>query len=473
MKFVSKVNLLSALYLFCIDNSHAQFGNLLQQFQKAMPQNQQSGSTLPGSLGAPQQGGLKKGVLMPSDQWCKEQSGALGNLKPNTSLIASEFKIAELDSLQDDFLLALRKTNISKTFPNARFFQSSFETKKVRAIYDTFLAFPEPDTLAALIQISRSNDQQERGDALMALVFLHLQAPNLSISASRWTELYQAALKNEHWTATVFRARLSTYGEFNNPKNIGAALGYLVQAGSLPSKYKQGDGARLEFDNQNFQLIHTLTAKDIFNNEPNMPYRQQWEGPARMGMQIEEAQKAYAARLPEMRVGKMFIAASKLNDESIQIGNEIIKTTQGGNQLQGQIASLQSLKSSSIGEKPVVEDSSPELNAMQLKMISRTKSFEPKQKEMLIAAQEKRLAAQGIVAQSYGEIFQIMMQSMGGDMTRMAAPLPVLAQANNALIQSCMISSKWEQAMRAKDIPKADIKKVESVAGDINSQYKD
>lgn len=448
--------------------AQAQFGNLMQQLQKLQPPSQQTGA-------APTMGGgkntAKGGGLMPSDQWCRQQVGALGNLKIDTGLIASEFKIQELEALQDEFMKAFRNDRINKTFPNARFFQASFETKKVRAIYDTFLAFPEPETLAALIQISRGSDQQERADALMALTFLHLQAPELSVNKDRWWANFQAALGTEHFTALVFRARIAAYGEYG-PKNLGQALGDLVSAGNLRSKYSQGDGVRKEFDSQNYQLIHTATAKDIFFNEPNMPYRQQWEGPAKTGMQIEQAQQAYARQLPNTRIGKMYAQASQINAESIKIGNDIIKSTQGGNQLMGQLESLESLKSNTKGEKPVFEDVSPEIQAAQIKMISKTTTLDERQKQMLVQAQEKRLAAQGIISQSYGELLQTLMSGFG-DMVKMAAPLPALTQANNALIQSCIISSKWDQAMRAKDVPKADIKKAEASVSDLSSKYKD
>jgi hypothetical protein len=91
---------------------------------------------------------------------------------------------------------------------------------------------------------------------------------------------------------------------------------------------------------------------------------------------------------------------------------------------------------------------------------------------MLVQAQEKRLVAQGIIAQSYGELLQTLTAGFG-DMVKMAAPLPALTQANNALIQSCIISAKWEQAMRAKDMAKVDVKKAESAVTDLSSKYKD
>lgn len=448
--------------------AQAQFGNLMQQLQKIQPPNQQQ----PGA--APSTGGGRsaaKGGTTSSDQWCRQHIGTLGKMKIDTGVIASEFKVVELEALQDEFTKAFRNDQINKTFPNARFFQASFETKKVRAIYDTFLAFPEPETLAALIQISRASDQQERADALMALTFLHKQAPELSINSNRWWETYQAAVGTEHFTALVFRARMAAYGEYG-PKKLAEALADLVSAGGLRNKYSQGDGSRKEFDSQNYQLIHTATAKDIFFNEPNMPYRQQWEGPAKMGLQFEQAQQAYARQLPNTRIGKLYAQASLINAESIQIGNEIIKTTQGGNQLAGQLASLESLKSNNKGEKPVFEDVSPEIQAAQIKMISKTGTLDERQKQMLVQAQEKRLAAQGLIAQSYGELVQSLMSGMG-DMVKVAAPMKAVTQANNALIQSCIISSKWDQAMRAKDVAKVDMKKVEANVGQDLNKYKD
>jgi hypothetical protein len=138
----------------------------------------------------------------------------------------------------------------------------------------------------------------------------------------------------------------------------------------------------------------------------------------------------------------------------------------------GQLESLESLESNSKGEKPVFEDVSPEIQAAQIKMISKTTTLDERQKQMLVQAQEKRLAAQGIISQSYGELLQTLMSGFG-DMVKMAAPLPALTQANNALIQSCIISSKWDQAMRAKDVAKVDMKKVEANVGQDLNKYKD
>lgn len=451
--------------------AHAQFGALMQQLQAikapagVTPQRDAS------AVSGPQDRSGRKGGLMPSDQWCAEQAGVLGNLKPDTSVITSEFKVTDLESLQDLFLVAFNRTGISKTFPNVRFFQAAFETKKVRAIYDTFLAFPEPATLAVLIQLTQAQDPQERGDALMALAFLHLQAPDLSVRPSRWQELHQTALQSPHYTAQVFRARVAAYGEYGR-KDLGVALGDLVSAGQLKSEYQSSEYGK-EFDTQNYELVHTATAKDIYNNEPSMPFRQQWAGPAKTAMQIEAAQQAYAAHLPKTRLGKMYAEATRFNNESINIGNELIKSTQGGNQFAGQLASLNSLKSTAQGDKQVFGDISPDIQTAQLRMLTNAGTLDEQQKKMLAQAQEKRLAAQGLISQTYSELLNTLFSSFSGDMVKMAAPLPALQQANNALIQSCLISSKWEQAMRAKDVPTADKSKVVATLAETADKYKD
>jgi len=453
-------------------SANAQFDNLLKDLANIKLPAKPAGNAAPNITPTPVGTPGKSGGLMPSDQWCRQQVGSIEGIKISNDIIKTEFKISDLDGLQDVFLKGMSKGKINKTFPSAKFFQASFETKKVRAIYDTFLAFPEPETLAALIQISRSTEEQERGDALMALAFLHLQVPEASVSPVRWSELHQAALKNDHYTAIVFRARVNAYGELG-VKNIGSSLADLVGAGNLKSSYSKPRGEKKEFDIQNYGLVHTATAKDIFLNEPNMPYRQQWEGPAQMGLQIEAAQKSFAERLPTTRVGKMFAEAAKYNAESIAIGDDIIKATQGGNQLEGQLLSIKSLKASAQGEKPVFEDISPEVQAAQIKMFAKVGTLDDTQKKMLATAQEKRLVAQNIISQSYGDLMQVMTANLGGDLVQMAAPLPALSAANNSLIQSCLISAKWDQAMRAKDVPKPDIKKVESTTKDLNGKYKD
>ena len=76
--------------------AQAQFGNLMQQLQKLQPPGQQAPGGMP-SLGAGKS--PAKGGLTPSDQWCSQQVGALGRMKIDTAVIASEFKVSELEAL--------------------------------------------------------------------------------------------------------------------------------------------------------------------------------------------------------------------------------------------------------------------------------------------------------------------------------------------------------------------------------------
>lgn len=468
-KAIATITVMLAAFVY--SSSYAQGSNFFSTLQNALQKANPGASGAPGkTAGGPSSG---KGGSVTADQWCKEQTGALGSIKADTQIIASEFNVTDLESLQDVFLKAFHRSHISKTFPDARFFQSSFETKKVRAIYDNFLAFPEPDTLAALIQLSRSSDPQERGDGLMALVFLNLQAPELSINKNHWNELYQSAYKISHYTATVFRARLAAYGEAGS-KNLNSALGELVSAGRILSEYRNGGNGK-EFDIQNYELVKNATTKDIYFNEPNMPNRKMWEGPANMGMKIEAAQKAYADKFPTTRLGKIYKEADRINGESIDIGNKIIQKSQGGNQLSGQLAGLDSLKGSKSGDKQTFVDINPEAQAAQLRMIAKVGTFDDEQKRMMTQAQEKRYTAQGMISQSYSDLMREMMSFIGGDFVKMATPLEALKQANETLIQSCMITAKWDQAMRARDVPPADKNKAAVVATSFTTtgKYKD
>jgi len=106
-------------------------------------------------------------------------------------------------------------------------------------------------------------------------------------------------------------------------------------------------------------------------------------------------------------------------------------------------------------------------------VIGKLGTLDDQQKQMLAQAHERRLVAQGVISQSYGELLQMLTANLGGDMVKMATPLPALAQANNALIQSCIIAAKWEQAMRAKDVAKPDAKKTEASVANLSSKYKD
>lgn len=409
---------------------------------------------------------------MTSERWCQQQTGALGKLKVDTSVIAAEFKVSDLDTLQDVFRDAFRKSALSRTFPGVGFFRNSFETARIRALYDVFLAFPEPDILAAIIQLSRSNDDQEKGDALMALVFLHLQAPNLSVSGHRWREVFAVAEASDHFTMLAFRGRLYAFGEFR-AKDLRLALADLRKAASLPLEYKQSEG-RKDFDTQNYETLPGLTAREIYQAEPNAPFRNQWQGALDLARQAEDAQNLFSQQIPSMRIGKLYADANRLNQEAVNLGDSIIVKSQGGNQLAGQLAGLKSLRSSAPGDRPVFEDISPDLQVEQLKMFAKLESIDSDQKALLVQAQEKRLLAQGVLAQSYGEIAELMLSHIRSmNIMGAVAARPVLTQVNNSLIQSCSISAKWEQAMRVRDVPVPNRKKTESDVVDLQSKYKD
>jgi hypothetical protein len=455
----------SAACVFIGVPAHAQFGDLLKKLNIQVPTQPQVAPALgmPAVPGVPAEG--QTAGINPSDQWCAQASGALGNLKVDTSLIASEFKVKELISLQDDFLDAFQRKQTSKTFPSAHFFSASFETKRVRAIYDTFLAFPEPDTLAALIQISHSKDDQDRIDGLMALVYLHLQAPALSVSPDRWKELYKQALKATHYTSLMFKGRIAAYGELG-PKDLTLAVSALNQANSLKTEYSEMPRNKREFDTQNYEIQLSSAMRDIQKDPSLSPNLRRPDSP--IGDQIAAAQEKFEKEFPRMRVGKLSAEAQKYNDQAEKLGNKIIVTSQGENQFEGGKASYKSL-SADGGATYVSVDAAH--NTRLLKAFGEQTTFSDAQKTLLKQAQEQRLAAQGLISQAHREIGQIMSSAMSGGFVQMTAPLPALRAVNNALISSCVITAKWEQAMRSKDI-KADRKVAETAVVDANDMYK-
>ena len=469
------------LVILCASPAHAQFGNFMQQIQQMQRQQgapaggQAAAGGLPGFPGAGGQGGgqAQRGRTAAPDQWCAEQAATLRGMKIDTGVIASEFNIPNLESLQDEFHKAFQRESVSRTFPHAKFFKASFETKRVRAVYDSFLAFPEPDTLAALIQLTRTNDRQEAGDASMALAFLHLQAPHLSANPNKAREWIQRMWGQQHYTAQVFRARVGAFGELG-PKNLNDALGALQTAGSLEQQYRRsGDGGmRMEFDPQNYGTVLNATVRELLQAEPNLPNRKTWEGQGQLSAQIEAAQRAYAQRFPRTALGKTYQEIGAVNYRAIDMGNQLIARSQGGNQLAGQLASVESLKSSQQGERQTFVYMHPEAQANQLRMFSKVGQLDPEQRQLAAQAQELRLSAQGMLNTAFQQLVAETTSSFG-DLVRMAAPLEAYRTAYDGLIQSCVITTKWGQALRARDVPPVDKVKVAADVGRKTSSYKD
>jgi hypothetical protein len=188
--------------------------------------------------------------------------------------------------------------------------------------------------------------------------------------------------------------------------------------------------------------------------------------------QIEDAQAMYARHFPNTRIGKMAKEINKINQETMNYGTELIRRSQGGNQLVGQLASLESLKSRTDGDKPVFVASNPELESATIKMMSMVGTLDAEQKKLLTAAQEKRYTAQGLTYQAQLEVFNQIMQGFSrGGLAGATAPIEAVKQFDTAMVQSCALTAKWEQAMRAKDVPPVDMKKPASEVGMLSSKY--
>ena len=142
------------------------------------------------------------------------------------------------------------------------------------------------------------------------------------------------------------------------------------------------------------------------------------------------------------------------------------------NQFVGQKESYVKL---TANDKSTVVSVDPQHNARLLKAFSEQETFSDEQKKMLVQAQERRLAAQGLLSQAQVEMSQDLMNAMQsgqGGFMQMIAMVPIMTQVSNGVISSCLISAKWEQAMRVKNMPRTNVKAVEgTVSADANSAY--
>jgi hypothetical protein len=244
-------------------------------------------------------------------------------------------------------------------------------------------------------------------------------------------------------------------------------MGELRSADELKNNYSEGRVKR-EFDYQNYGVANTFAMMDI-QRDPALPANLRLIDYQKNSDQILQAQTSYFNNLPKTRVGKLTIAAAKYNAESLKIGDNIIGASRKENQFVGQKENYEKL---AANEKYTVVSVDPQHNARLLKAFSEQDTFSDEQKKMLSQAQEKRLAAQGLISQAQVEIVQDLMNAFQGGFMQMIAMLPAATQVNNALISSCLISAKWEQAMRVKNMPKTNLKAVEgTVATDANSAY--
>jgi len=471
-------------------SAHAQFDQLLRGIQKEIQK------ITPPSVGTSPGANQRLGLINPEriEQMCREMFiGLEHEVRQDRALIdkssiASEFKVPDLDQLQEVFFTELRRRGLSKTFPHADFFVFEFETPLVNTLYQSFLAFPEPETLAFIIQLSKSQDRQFKGDALMALAFFHLQAPNLSVRESRWRELFDEALRPplKNYLAYTFAARVSLFGELG-AKSSANADRYLMEASRHESEVRNSaqsresmphlGGSYAAWDVNNFAVVQRTTMEELMRIEPSVAARQarQKAQIRSMGLdldRIEAQQQEYAKRFPQTRVGKMAREIETINQELANIGATLIAATQGGNQALGELKSFESLVRKEEGDRAVYVANPAERDAFIFRLAQKTNALaagkvDPKAAQLFVQAQEKRYQAQALLFTAQMELLSD--QSGGG----LLAKVEPLKQFQRAFVSSCQMSTKWELAMRSRDIPAIDKNKAVAEVGSRASMYKD
>ena len=459
--------------------------DMLKDLKKSIPNQQQNGQQTQNNI-SPRQNTPTGNAFSYRDS-CKNVQSLLGteevtNFKPENSLISSEFNIVDLDELQTKFVEYFgRKQSINKSFVNASFWQHSFETSKVRTYFDSFLAYPEPAVLNGLIVLSRNTrDKQLKTDALMALVFIHLQAPELSINKNRPFDLYREVAKTgDSYPREVFRSRLYAFGEGElfgegggNP-NPKATMGYLQNAAGIASSAGSSGGfssVSKEWDQSNSQEQASKTVLYIVQTYPNSPYAQNARSMADMASRMQQSQDAYMRAFFKSKEANLIYEAQLLSSQASQINENIIQLTKDSNKSRGQLQSQQSLEDAHKDGKVTFVYTDPKAEFERIKALKSIDNISPEQKKLLAESQLKRLTAQNLLYEVSYKLGNEVISNMG-NFEKMTAPVQVMGLTQNMLYQSCTIADKWEKALRAKDIASPNSQIAAENAGSASKKY--
>jgi hypothetical protein len=371
-------------------------------------------------------------------------------------LINTEFKVDRMEALTTEFLKSFKGQTYGKAFVGPTFWKTSFETIRVRNLYDTFVSFPEPVLLAAIIDLQKSSDDQIKKDAKVATALLHLAAPNLSANPNRWIQLMSEA-GNEHYTVVALRARFHAYGGHPDLKvDVGSAMGRVQNAGEIVLKYRGPDKNRYEWDKDNQQVPSESLAFELMLSNPGRFAA--YESRLPILREVKARQERLYNELPRTQVGVLFKKAKQENLNALDFNQKIFQNVQDGNKQKGVIEFVNSNRANLPGEKEVRGTTEPEYDIEYLDMMSQQKELDQKQKEMLAEAQKSRIKAQNYIAAAKNEIFGMATQCKSNcddpneQMIRAATFAPLMADSSNDLIRSCQVTTRYDQAMRAKSV---------------------
>jgi hypothetical protein len=353
-------------------------------------------------------------------------------------------------------------SRISYSFPNAQFYVNEFETRRIQALYASFVAYPEPASLALIIDEAMNNkDPQTQNDAKVALAFIHLQMPQASKVSGRGPQLLDSLGNQDHYTYNVFRARRALAGE-GIPKNPQMAMALLVRSeasgGSNPMT--GGGGQKSEMDRWNFRETRTRT---IAEGDPTR--RQAF-------LAVEAFQQQNLAAIGSKPYGRLLDQALRLSAEAVDQGNAIVGLSQEQVTARAQVRSLNQLMEKRKTDPHTTVSPDADAEVKMAGILAAAEKLTDAQKAQLNEAMARRAAAVSLVTQARGMVLNEAMSYMG-DMGRSMGMLPAIRLVNEAFYGSCKVYASWEQAARIAKLsgpdPKAEAAAAEAATAKVDN----
>jgi len=352
--------------------------------------------------------------------------------------------------------------NLSYAFPNAQFYVNEFETRRIQALYASFVAYPEPASLALIIdEATNSKDEQTKTDATVALAFIHLQMPQASRSPSRGQQLLDSLGNRDHYTYNVYRARRAAAGE-GVPKNVQMAMALIVRsdASTGGNPMVGGGGQKIEIDRWNFRATRAST---IVDHDPSR--RQAY-------VAAEAFQRQNEAAIPSKPYGQLLDQALSLSASAVDQGNAIVGLSQEQVTARASIRSINQLLEKRKTDPTTTISPDPDAEMKMAAQIAAADKLSDAQRAQLNEAMAKRAAAVSLVTQARALVLNEALGALG-DMNKSIGMLPAIRLVNEAFYGSCKVYASWEQGARVAKLTLPDAKVEAEIAAAATSKVSD
>lgn len=449
-------------------SASAQFGGLLQQLQRAIPQ-QPGGMPgaapggVPGMPGMPGQAQQRGGGADAQGlNICNVHMVATTSRQPAEveRLVLTHFNVAGEAFFNQAYAALVTSPRRSDAIPDLRMFSGSFETKRGNALFATFIAWPEPELMAEIIaETQNRRDPQVADDARAMLLLVQWAAPQLARSEDAWLKLAREMRGIKHIPTNCLWARLHATGEAG-AVSPGDALGQYNQCGANPTDYRQ-ESIPKTVDPQNYYTV-TLLPDTLRVIQKRNPRAIEQMGPmARdlksLGENMEREQAAYQQQFLASPVGRSAIAASQLVTKAEAVGAKAISSSQQMSRSYGDLqANLKQVENRQGGREGEFIPSASMQQRLAL-MAAAAKNADSADASALNEVRQLQGAAAVGLTRSRNAVLAEMFQTiMNGNMLGAARYTQVFLNLDAASIRSCRAYNSFQQAARARNVSTND-----------------